>query len=98
MDAFLARVAFSMSASVVGIMLSVSLTIINTFLSPERSFIGAINRFENSLEMLWNRSRNNALPGEIPEFDEHKDPIEALAEDALNKELEKKKMFIAKAS
>ena len=94
MDTFLVKIAFSMAKSVQGILFSVTLTLINAALSPERAFVTAVDRYEGALQALWNRSRNNTLPHHGTEFDEHKDPIDALAEDALNKELAKKKLFI----
>jgi hypothetical protein len=89
MDNFLLKISFSMSTSIIGIILSVSMMIINSMLSPERVFVDVVERFENTLELLWNRSAHNMLPHEIPKFDENKDPLEALAEVELNRELEK---------
>lgn len=87
MDDFLLKISFSMTTSIVGIMLSVLLNIFNTFASPEKIFINIVNRFENCLDILWNLSDNNNIPEEIEEFDEHRDPIEALAEKSVDKEL-----------
>jgi hypothetical protein len=87
MDTFLAKIAFSMSTSTVGIMLSVVTTVYNNFLSPERLFVKIVDRFERNLFRLWSRSENNMLPYEIENFDEHRDPIEALASMALDKAL-----------
>jgi len=42
-----------MAASAVGIFLSVVMTMLNTFLNPERIFIEVVNRFEYALEFLW---------------------------------------------
>jgi hypothetical protein len=89
MDTFLAKIAFSMSTSTVGILLSVVMTTYNNFLSPERLFIKVVDRFERNLFRLWSRCDNNQLPEEIPDFDEHRDAIEALASLALDKELAK---------
>ena len=97
MDTFLVKIAFSMAKSVQGILFSVSLTLLNAALSPERAYVAAVDRFEGALQAVWNRSRNNSLPEHATDFDEHKDPIDALAEDALNKELGKRKMFIREA-
>jgi len=91
MDAFLVKIAFSMETSIIGIILSVSTNILNTFLSPEKLFIDSIDRFEGCLDILWNRCSNNKLPGEIEAFDEHKDPIDALAEEAVKSQLAKAK-------
>jgi hypothetical protein len=85
MDTFLAKIAFSMSTSTVGIMLSVLMTIYNNFLSPERLFIKIVDRMERAMFRLWSRCDNNRLPDQIPQFDEHRDPIEALASMSIEK-------------
>jgi hypothetical protein len=90
MDIFLLKVSFSMSTSVVGILLSVLSTVINTFLAPERMFVDNVNRYELALEYLWRRCNNNELPENIPNFDENRDPVEALAEFSVNRELARK--------
>ncbi len=88
MDAFLFRIGHSMQFSVLGISLSVAMTLVNSIFNPAKIFMDIVERFENTLDVLWNSCTNNALPSEIPHFDEHRDPAEALAEDAVNKELE----------
>ena len=87
MDTFLAKIAFSMSTSTVGILLSVVTTVYNNFLSPERLFIKVVDRFERNLFRLWSRCSDNRLPEEIPDFNEHRDPLEALASLAVDKEV-----------
>ena len=76
-----------MSTSIIGIILSVTMTVFNTLFSSDKIFIRTIDRFENTLDILWNRSENNYLPENLPDFDEHQDPIDALAEESLNREL-----------
>ena len=66
MDTFLAKIAFSMSTSTVGIMLSVMTTVYNNFLSPERLFIKIVDRFERNLFRLWSRCDNNSFPSRSP--------------------------------
>lgn len=88
MDTFLAKIAFSMSTSTVGIFLSVLTTVYNNFLSPERAFTKIVERFERNLYRVWSRCDNNKLPSEIPDFDEHRDPVEAIATLSLDKVLE----------
>jgi hypothetical protein len=88
MDAFLFTIAFSMRSSILGIVLSVGMTFANSLLNPNKVFVDVVERFENTLDVLWNSCKNNQLPNEIPHFNEHRDPAEALAEDAVNKELE----------
>ncbi len=89
MDTFLAKIAFSMSTSTVGILLSVTMTIYNNFLSPERLFLKIVERFERCLFRIWSLCENNQLPEEIPSFDEHRDAVEALASLSVEKELAK---------
>lgn len=89
MDRFLIDVAMSMGASVTGIILSVAMTVINTFFSPERLFSDIVDRFENSLDLLWNYSHSNEVPSGLKPFDENADPVEALAAASLAQQLEK---------
>jgi len=89
MDKFLHEISFAMKSSIVGIVFSLSTHILNTIMSPERSYVSMIDRFESALDLLWYRSDSNDYPTEDKPFDEHKDAVEALAEDALNKELNK---------
>ncbi|MDB2425969.1 hypothetical protein N9W41_00320 [bacterium] len=89
MDQFLLSVSFSMSSSIIGIIVSVLMTFFNTFFSSDKTFISLVDRFENSLDLLWNSCDNNSVNPDTSQFDEHKDPIDALAEEALNKELGK---------
>lgn len=87
MDNFLIQIAFAMSTSLVGISLSVTLNLFNTSLSPEKIFISAVERMESALDTLWHLSANNDIPDDLTEFDEHRNPDEVLAEQALNEEL-----------
>jgi hypothetical protein len=92
MDNFLTSIAFSMSTSIIGIIISVSMTFLNTLLDPEKMFIKTINKYENTMELLWDCCDNNTLPEDVVDFNEFRDPIEALAEDAVNAELGKKNL------
>lgn len=91
MNQFLSSVSFAMSSSLLGIGLSVTLSFLNTILSPEKLFVRVVDRFESSLNTIWHLSDSNDLPLSIKEFDEHKDPMEALAEAAVDEELSSKK-------
>ena len=77
---------------------------VNTLLSPEKTFIRTVDHFENSLDRLWNMSDNNTVPSDEQRFDEHKDSIEALAEESVKRELSrmnnktKEKRQVSKAS
>ncbi len=91
MDNFLHEISFAMASSIFGIAFSLTLHIFNTSLSPERVFVSLVDRFESSMDLLWYRSDNNVVPEENQKFDENKDPLEALAEEALNLEIAKTK-------
>lgn len=94
MDHFLVKMSYSMITSILGILLNVSMTFLNAFLNPNKLFVDMVERFDNALDTLWASCSDNQLPSEIPNFDEHKDPIEALAEDAVNKEVLKDKSYL----
>ncbi|OFZ51979.1 MAG: hypothetical protein A2381_01600 [Bdellovibrionales bacterium RIFOXYB1_FULL_37_110] len=87
MDKFLMQVSFSMITSIVGIVISVTMSIVNTAFSPEKLFIQTVERYENNLHDLWNRCSNNDLVLQDSKFDENKDALEALAENSVNEEL-----------
>lgn len=87
MDKFLHEISFAMKSSIVGIVFSLASHVFNTIFSPERSYVSMIDRFESALDLLWYRSESNDYPSDEKPFDEHKDAVEALAEDALNKEI-----------
>lgn len=89
MDRFLHEISFAMQTSIVGIIFSLMSHVTNVILSPERSYNSMVDRFESSLDLLWYRSDNNDFPADEKPFDEHKDAVEALAEEALNKEIGK---------
>lgn len=89
MDAFLHEISFAMASSIVGIAFSLSLHIFNVILSPERVFVSLVDRFESTMDLLWYRSDNNEVTNENDKFNENRDPVEALAEEALNLEIAK---------
>lgn len=89
MDNFLHEIAFAMASSIVGISFSLALHIWNTMFSPDRVFVSMVDRFESALDLLWYRSDNNNYPIGGRPFDENRDPVEALAEQALALEVAK---------
>lgn len=91
MDHFLVKMSYSMITSILGIILNVSMTFLNAFFNPNKIFVDIVERFDDALDTLWSSCSDNQLPEEIPDFDEHRDPIEALAEAAVNKEVSKSK-------
>ncbi len=89
MDGFLFEVSFAMNSSIMGILFSVLMTVFNTLTSPEKLFVSMVDRFENSLDLLWYRSNNNDFPLGEDKFDENRDPSEVLAAESLQAELSK---------
>lgn len=87
MDNFLLKISFSMSTSIIGIILSVTMSLANTFFSCEKAYMETVERLENELDTLWNMSASNKLPAELSNFDADRDPIEVLSEDLIAKEL-----------
>jgi hypothetical protein len=71
------------------------MTFVNAFLNPNKTFVDIVERFDDSLDTLWSSCSDNLLPAEIPDFDEHRDPIEALAEAAVDKEVMKSKDYVS---
>ncbi len=55
---FLESMTFAMYSSVVGIFLSVCFTIMNAFMSFNSLYIGLVDRFTQSLELLWKETTN----------------------------------------
>ena len=94
MDQFLVKMSYSMITSILGIVLNVSLTMLNTMMNPNKIFVDSVERFSHSLEKLWATCNDNKMPEEIVDFDEFKDPIEALAEESVNKEHMKSKYYL----
>ena len=89
MDSFLQEIAFAMGSSIVGIAFSLLLHVVNTIFNPDRVFSAMIERFESALDLLWYRSDNNNFPVNNSAFDEHREPAEALAEEAIKLETSK---------
>ncbi len=70
-----------------GIVYSVSGTLFNSWMNPEKVFLSIVEKYDRCLYRLWNRCDSNIVPENLSKFDEHRDPIEALAELAIEKEL-----------
>lgn len=87
MDNFLLKISFSMSTSIIGIILSVSMQLLNTFFSCEKVYVGTVERLENQFDTLWSMSSSNKLPQQISTFEADRDPIEVLSEDLIAREL-----------
>lgn len=86
---FLTAITFKMNSSIFGILYSVGFSIINSWLAPERIFVTTVDLFESGLDTIWNMSDQNSSMTTLPEFDENKDPMEALAAEYLKDEIDR---------
>ncbi len=74
MGMFLEGISMAMIKSILGIFLSVSMSLINTVLAPEGIFYNLINRYSAALDTLWNETTTN-------EYDKSEIEVDALYED-----------------
>lgn len=94
MNEFLLKISFSMSTSIIGILLSVLTSFVSSFLSPENVFMRIVEKYENTLDLLWNRSTENLIEDSNDRFfDENKDPLIALAETSIEEVLDKSRFY-----
>ena len=93
MDRFLHEISFAMKTSITGIVFSLLAHLINTTFSPERTYAKLVDRFEGALDLLWYRADNNDFPSDDVAFNEHRDPVEALASDAVTVEVNRTRKY-----
>ena len=58
-DSFLINISFALSTSILGIVLSIAMSFLNTLLSPERTYVETIDAFKAATEILWNKCEDN---------------------------------------
>lgn len=58
-DQFLVKISFALTTSILGIFLSIVMSFLNTFLSPETTFIEMVDSFKSAVDILWNKSHIN---------------------------------------
>ncbi len=61
MDFFLIKISQAMVKSIVGIALSVLMSLVNTLFAPEAIYYNLVNRFADSLEAIWNETTDNVF-------------------------------------
>jgi hypothetical protein len=86
MDTFLIKIAFSIGTSVIGILFSVLLSVVYSIAQIEKVYVKVVDTYDRCLTRLWESSASNDVPNNLAAFDEHKDPVEALAQMAVDKE------------
>lgn len=67
MDFFLVKISQAMVKSIVGIALSVIMSLVNTLLSAEGVHYNLVNKFTSSLELLWNETSTNTIEESEPQ-------------------------------
>jgi len=60
-DSFLIKISFALTTSILGIILSIMMSFLNTLLSPESTYVEIIDSFKSATEILWNKCENNEL-------------------------------------
>ncbi len=60
-DSFLIKISFALSTSILGIILSILMSFLNTLLSPESTYVEIIDSFKAASEILWNKCEDNEL-------------------------------------
>jgi uncharacterized membrane protein len=60
-DSFLIKFSFPLSTSILGIILSIAMSFLNTLLSPESTYVEMIDSFKAAAEILWNKFEDNDL-------------------------------------
>ncbi len=60
-DSFLIKISFALSTSILGIILSILMSFLNTLLSPESTYMEIVDSFKSATEILWNKCENNQL-------------------------------------
>jgi len=91
MDTFLLKISYSIASSITGIFFSVILSILFSLSQAEKTFVKLVDTYDRCLTRIWESSDNNNVPSNIEAFDEHKDPLEALAQMAVDKEFNSSK-------
>ncbi len=62
-DNFLIKISFALSTSILGIVLSIIMSFMNTLLSPTNTYVEIVDAFNSASEILWNKSENNESDG-----------------------------------
>ena len=58
-DNFLIKISFALSTSILGIVLSIIMSFLNTLLSPTNTYVEIVDAFNSAAEIMWNKSETN---------------------------------------
>ena len=62
-DVFLIKISFALSTSILGIVLSIVMSFMNTLMSPTNTYVEFVDAFNSASEILWNKSEHNQVSG-----------------------------------
>ena len=62
-DNFLIKISFALSTSILGIVLSIVMSFMNTLLSPTNTYVEIVDAFNSASEIMWNKSKTNDVTG-----------------------------------
>jgi hypothetical protein len=79
-DAFLIKISFALSTSILGIVLSITMSFMNTLMSPTNTYVEFVDAFNSASEILWNKSEHN----EVSDHDSSLSDRESEAVDAFD--------------
>lgn len=78
-DSFLIKISFALTTSILGIILSILMSFLNSMLSPESTYMEIVDSFKSATEILWNKAENN----QVDQSEGFKNDRESEAEDAF---------------
>jgi len=78
-DSFLIKISFALTTSILGIVLSIIMSFLNTLLSPESTYMEIVDSFKSATEILWNKCENN----QVGNLENMRTDRESEAEDAF---------------
>ena len=79
-DSFLIKISFALSTSILGIVLSIIMSFMNTLLSPTSTYVEIVDTLNSAAEILWNKSETNDTSAEKADLNER----EAEAEEVFD--------------
>lgn len=83
MDIFLVKIAFAMNSSIVGILLSILMNLINATFTLENRFFNTVDIFTAAIEIIWNKADNNNITKEDIAFVQARDTMDFQAGETL---------------
>mgnify|MGYP000131903493 CR=1 FL=1 len=83
-DSFLIKISFALSTSILGIVLSILMSFLNTTMSPESIYVQIIDAFKSASDILWNKCGNNEFEDAVKADNERNSEAEDAFELAIS--------------